>query len=55
MFFMLKKKKYISCLCFKNKANRGKQAIPSMITIREKLWHYHTVKKLPALLREITS
>ena len=53
MFYILKKKKNISCLCLKTNSNCEKQVILLMIPNGEG-WHYIAVKKLPALLRGIT-
>ena len=52
MICMLTKKEYIMFM-FKN-ITREKQVIILMIPSREK-WHYLVVKKLPALLRGMTS
>ena len=53
MFFMLKKKKIYPVYVSKHKSNREKQVILLMIPNGEE-WCYIAVKKLPALLREIT-
>ena len=45
-----KKEKNISCSCF-----NCKKQVARLIILNEEGWHYHAVKKLSALLREITS
>ena len=55
MFCMLKKKKRYPALASKHNSIREKQVILLMISNVEKQWHYLAVKKLSALLKEITS
>ena len=52
--FYAKKEKIYPGYVSRHISNREKQVIPLMIPNREK-WHYFAVKKLSALLREITS
>ena len=54
MFCMLKNKKIYSAYVSKHNSNSEKQVILFMIPNGEK-WHYLAVKKLSALLREISS
>ena len=50
---MPKNKKIFPVYVSKNNSNREKQAILLIITSRKK-WHYHAVKKLLAIFRQIT-
>ena len=50
----VKKEKIYPSYVSKNNSNRHKQVILLMIPNREK-WHYLAIKKLSAVLREITS
>ena len=52
---MLKKKKIYPVYSSKQNSNRGNQVIFLMIPNEENRWHYLAVKKLLALLRQITS
>ena len=54
MFCMLKRKKIYPAFVSRHKSNREKQVILLMIR-NEQRWHYLAVKKVPALLRGITS
>ena len=51
---MLKRKKIYPAFVSRHKSNREKQVILLMIR-NEQRWHYLAVKKVPALLRGITS
>ena len=53
--FYAKKKNINPAYVSKHNSNRQKQVILLMTSNGEKLWHYLRVKKLSALLREITS
>ena len=54
MFCMLKKKKIYPAYVSKLNSNREKQVILLMISNGERRWHYFAVKKLSALLIDIT-